>query len=79
MTSIINPLKLSGLKQAAYVMECLVRKESEEQIAGALGGDGQLVELWKSFLKHNGWMMQTPRGYSVTSKGAIWTNQPATA
>ena len=42
MTSIMNPVQLIGLKQAVYVMGCLVRNDSEEQIVRMLGGDGQL-------------------------------------
>ena len=72
MASIIVPAQLVGLKQAAYVMGCLVRNDSEQEIVKMLGGDEQLYDMWKSFLKHNRWMEETTVGWSVTAKGAMW-------
>ena len=77
MTSIKHPVQLAGLKQAVYVMECLVRNHSEEQIVRMLGGDEQLFDMWKSFLLHNQWMEETMQGWSVTAKGLIWNKQIA--
>jgi hypothetical protein len=42
MTTIIDPVRLVGLKQAAYVMGWLVRNDTEAQVILALGGDEQL-------------------------------------
>lgn len=75
MTSIINPVQLAGLKQAAYVMGCLARNDSEEEIVRMLGGDGQLFDMWKLFLKHNEWMIETFKEYSITEKGALWNKR----
>jgi hypothetical protein len=79
VTIIIDPVRLTGLKQAAYVMGCIVRNDSEEQITRMLGGDEQLFDMWKSFLKHNQWMTETMQGWSVTSKGAMWGKRVGSA
>jgi hypothetical protein len=79
MTSIINPVQLAGLKQAAFVMECLVRGRSEEEIVRMLGGDEQLFNMWKLFLKHNEWMVETFKGYSITAKGSLWNKRITSA
>jgi hypothetical protein len=79
MTTIINPVQLAGLKQAAYVMGCLARNDSEEQVVRMLEGDEQLFDMWKSFLRHNQWMEQTTEGWSVTAKGAVWSKRATTA
>jgi hypothetical protein len=73
MTTINDPKQLAGLEQASYVMKSLVSNDSEEQITRTLGGDKQLFEMWKSFLKHNQWMTESKHGWSVTEKGAMWT------
>jgi hypothetical protein len=79
MTSIINPVQLAGLQQAPYVMGCLVRNDSEEQIVKMLGGDEQLYDMWKSFLKHNNWIIETLEGCYITAKGAMWNKRIACA
>jgi hypothetical protein len=75
MTSITTPIHLSGLNQAAYVMGCLLRNDSENQIVEMLGGDEQLYDMWKSFLKHNQWMTKTTEGWSATAKGTMWSKR----
>jgi hypothetical protein len=75
MTTIIDPARLAGLKQAAYVMVCLVRNDSEAQVILTLGGDAQLYYMWKSFLKHNQWITETIQGYSITAKGSMWNKR----
>jgi hypothetical protein len=72
MTTMIDPVRFVGLEQAAYVMDCLVRNDSEENTVSMLGGDKQLFDMWKSFLKHNHWITETMQGYSTTAKGAMW-------
>ena len=79
MTTIINPIQLAGLKQAVYVMGCLARNDSEERVVRMLGGDEQLFDMWKSFLRHNKWMEETTEGWSVTAKGAVWSKRVTTA
>jgi hypothetical protein len=79
MTSIINPVQLAGLQQAACVMGCLVRNDSEEQITRMLGGDEQLYDMWNSFLKYDQWMSETMQGWSVTANGAMWSKRVTTA
>jgi len=77
MTTHRNPVRLPGLQQAAYIMGCLVRNDSEDQIVTSMGGDNQLFHMWKSFLKHNQWMTETVAGWSVTEKGATWNKRVA--
>ena len=72
MTTAIDPVKLAGLKQAVYVMQCLAKGQSEEQIAIALNNDEQLVTMWVSFLRHNYWMIQEFGKWSITAKGENW-------
>jgi hypothetical protein len=75
MTTIIEPVRLGGLKQAVYVMESLVKGQSEEQIAITLGNDKQLVSMWILFLKHNHWIEATMEGWDATSKGLEWSKR----
>src|SRR5688572_2311693 len=75
MTTLIDPVRLSGLKQASYVMRCITEGQTEEKIAIALGGDVQLVAMWLSFLKHNHWMTEGNGGWSVTAKGTQWSTK----
>jgi hypothetical protein len=72
LTINIDPVKLQGLKQAVYVMQCIVRNDTEGDIVKTLGGDQQLFDMWKSFLQHNGWMSRTKQGWEMTAKGELW-------
>jgi hypothetical protein len=73
MTGVNNPVQLAGLKQAAYVMKCLVEGYTEEEIVKILGKDQQLVVMWISFLRHNQWMEKSMEGWSMTAKGVVWS------
>ena len=75
MNTLIDPVRLLGLKQAAYVMECLVKGQSEDEIVKMLGGDEQLFDMWKSFLKYNQWMTTEMEGWSMTGKGTEWSKR----
>lgn len=77
MTTIINPLQLAGLKQAVYVMGCLVRNYHEEEIIRMFGGDAQLFDMWRSFLTHNQWIEPENEGWSMTAKGMEWNKRLA--
>ena len=79
MTSIIKPAQLSGLKQAACVMRCIVRNDDCKEIVRMLDGDDQLYQMWKLFLVHNNWITKTKEGWAMTPKGALWNKQVATA
>ena len=72
MSTMINPDRLVGLKQACFVMDSLVNHHSEEEIAQKLGGDAQLVRMWILFLQHNHWMTETRRGWTITARGSLW-------
>ena len=71
---IIDPLRLSGLKQAAYVLDCLQNGLDENEIASKFEGDRQLVKMWISFLRHNHWMERPDGKWTATAKGREWTN-----
>ena len=72
MTTMINPGPLSGLRQAVYVMDSLVKNRSEEVIAKLPGFDEQLVTMLVLFLHHNHWMARTDGRWTVTPKGKSW-------
>ncbi|HEU4605112.1 MAG TPA: hypothetical protein VFS46_02620 [Nitrososphaera sp.] len=72
MTTVIDPMRLAGLKQATYVMQCLIKGQSKEDITVALGNDEQLVNMWISFLRHNHWIDEGLNGWSITAKGRTW-------
>jgi len=72
MATMMDPVRLSGLKQASYVMQSLTEGKSSEEITASLGGDMQLVSMWISFLRHNNWIIADVNGWAVTTKGAQW-------
>jgi hypothetical protein len=75
MTTVMEPGRLAGLKQATYVMESLVKGYTEEEITKILGGDAQLVRMWILFLRHNHWIEATMEGLDATSKGLEWSKR----
>lgn len=75
MTTVIQPTKLAGLRQAVYVMEGLVKGQSEEQMAITLNCEEQLITMWVAFLTHNHWIERTMSGWSISAKGAEWSNK----
>jgi len=75
MTTVIEPTKLAGLKQAVHVMEGLVKGQSEGQIAKTLNCDEQLITMWVAFLTHNHWIEQTMSGWSISAKGVQWSKK----
>lgn len=79
--TMLDPVRLVGLKQAVFVMQGLTTGQSEQQIAMALDGDEQLLRMWISFLQHNHWMEAGLNGWSITTKGAWWITRyiPQTA
>ena len=79
MTTMINPDRLVGLKQACFVMDSLVKHHSEEEIAQKLGGDAQLARMWILFLQHNNWMTETNGVWTVTGKGLMWRGKVSPA
>ena len=73
--AMLDPVRLAGLKQATYVMQCLTKGQSWQEIAMSLGGDEQLVTMWISFLKHNHWITETKEGWFTTAKGIAWSSK----
>lgn len=69
-SSSVNPLKLQGFAQASFILMCFDKGMHQKDIVKLFDGDRQLVELWKFFLTHNGWMERTGKGWKATIKGA---------
>ena len=67
----INPDRLLGLRQASFVMDCLVHHHSEEEIAQKLGGDEQLARMWILFLQQNHWVVEKRGVWTITGKGSL--------
>ena len=68
----VNPLQLTGLKQAIFVLKCMHDGITESEIVDLFHGDKQLVEIWKGFLIHNHRMAQPDGKWIVTAKGEEW-------
>ena len=69
----INPVHLSGLTQALYVMRALVEGKTVYQIVDEFQGDRQLVGIWTSFLIENQWIERTKAGgFAATKEGREW-------
>jgi hypothetical protein len=84
----INPLRLHGLRQAIYILKCLEKGQTEQEIIKYFEGDSQLVELWINFLLDIHWIQKremsttTPLSppsandtptWVVTDKAKEWT------
>jgi hypothetical protein len=69
----VNPLKLRGLAQAAFILFCFEMGVQEFEIIKKVKGDYGLVKMWLSFLLHNHYMAKEFHPdvcfiYSVTEK-----------
>ena len=56
LTDNVEPSKLRGMRQAAYVLDCLLDGKTEPEIATTFEGDKQLARMWVSFVLHNHWV-----------------------
>ena len=63
---------MTGLRQAVYVLECLEKGQSQQEIVDKFEGDKQLVDLWIAFLNGNGWMDKPDGKYMDANKGKMW-------
>lgn len=74
MALAVKSAGLGGLKKAMYVMKCLDRGQTIKQIVDGSDGDGELVDVWISFLMQYDWIEQKNESdeWSVTSKGREW-------
>ena len=79
MSTMINPDRLVGLKQACFVLDSLVTHDSEEEITQKLGGDAQLARMWILFLQHNSWVTETRGVWTITGKGLMWRGKVTAA
>jgi hypothetical protein len=68
----IDPLQLSGLAQAIYVLKALEAGVPENEIIEQFEGDEQLVQIWISFLFHNRWMEHPNGKWQASNKGKEW-------
>jgi len=73
LTSIVNPVSLSGLTQALFVMEGVVKGHTEDQMAVVFHDDKHLVSMWILFLEDNHWIEQGLNGWAVTPTGQMWS------
>ncbi len=72
----VEPAKLLGLKQAAYISGRLLDGLSQKEISNVFDGDAQLVQMWMLFLKHNSWIRLSADGkWSYTPKGQAWVSR----
>jgi hypothetical protein len=72
LTTANDPVRLIGLRQATYLMDCLAKGQGKQEIIENWGGDEQLVDMWILFLEHNHWIEQGLNGWSITPKGKMW-------
>ena len=63
---------MKGLAQALHVLKRLDEGKSRDEIVKEFDGDEQIVEIWTSFLAHNGWMSHPDGRWEVTAKGKMW-------
>lgn len=74
MALAVKSADLGGLKKAMFVLQCLDRGQTRQQIVELLNSDGELVDVWISFLMQYDWIEQENESdeWSVTSKGREW-------
>lgn len=74
MALAVKSSDLGGLKKAMFVLQCLDRGQTRQQIVKLLNGDEDLVDVWISFLMQYDWIKQETESdeWSVTSKGREW-------
>jgi hypothetical protein len=62
---------LRGLRAAAFIAGSLAESKEKEWIVSKFNGDKQLVNMWITFIHHNGWVNRdTAREkWSLTDKG----------
>lgn len=73
---VMSVSRLSGLKAANYILNCVIRGESKDEIVKQFEGDEQLVDIWMSFIKHNHWIEQNEfQEWFVTEKGKSWASK----
>jgi hypothetical protein len=74
----VTSSKLSGLKCAVYLLDCIIRDESKTEIVRKFDGDEQLVDMWMSFIRHNYWIAQkngSNHQWVMTEKGRKWARK----
>jgi len=62
---------LRGLRAAAFIASSLAESKDKKWIVSKFNCDKQLVDMWISFIHHNGWVKKdTAReSWSLTAKG----------
>ena len=69
-----------GLKIAMFVLQCLDRGQTRQQIVELLNGGEELVDVWISFPMQYDWIEQKKESdeWSVTVKGREWYQETST-
>jgi FtsZ-binding cell division protein ZapB len=84
-----NSHHITGLTGAAYILKCLAKGYSKNQIIHEkFEGDRQLVSTWIEFLKDKNWVVEKEKeekekddddvvdtNLKVTKKGKMWMNR----
>jgi hypothetical protein len=80
MALAVKSPSLGGLKKAMFVLQCLDRGQSKQQIVELSNGDEELVDVWMSFLMQYDWIEQKNESdeWSVTAKGREWYKEICT-
>jgi len=52
---------LRGLRAAAFIANSLDKSKDKEWIIAKFHGDEELVNMWISFIQHNGWIYKNLR------------------
>ena len=62
---------LRGLRAAAFIAGSLAESKDKKWIVSKFNGDKKLVNMWISFIHHNGWVRKdiARERWSLTDKG----------
>jgi hypothetical protein len=77
-----NINRLTGLTAATYILKCLSKGYTKDQIYANFNDDIRLVSVWIDFLKDKKWIVQLKKedgddgvdrtGLKVTKEGKTW-------
>lgn len=74
MALAVKSASLGGLRNAAYVLQCLEKGLTRKEIVEDFENDEQLVDVWFSFLLQYRWIEQVDEldEWVVTTDGKKW-------
>jgi hypothetical protein len=80
-----NINRLTGLTAATYILKCLSKGYTKDQIYANFNDDIRLVSVWIDFLKDKKWIVQLKKedgddgvdrtDFKVTKEGKTWLNR----